>query len=83
MSAVIGHDHGHAHGHDYHSGGILRWVTSEQAAIALYGANWNKNIDDIADTFYVNYTFGPSVAGLADFDPVKMQASAQFPSDNL
>ena len=26
MSAVIDHHHDHAHGHDYHAGGIMRWV---------------------------------------------------------
>jgi len=30
MSAVIGHEHDHAHGHDYHPGGVMRWVNSHK-----------------------------------------------------
>jgi len=43
-------------------GGILRWVTTEAAAIRLYGANWNKLIDDIPDSFFVNYRVGAPIA---------------------
>lgn len=57
-------------------GGILRWITSEALARAYYGSNWNKNIDDIPDAFYTNYTFGPDVEEEADFQPSsEMEAS--------
>ena len=39
-------------------GGILRWIMTEAAAARLYGANWNKMIDDIPDSFFVNYKMG-------------------------
>lgn len=51
-------------------GGVLRWVKSEEAAIALYGADWNKNVDDIPDAFYLNYTFGTDIASATDFSPI-------------
>ena len=28
-------------------GGVLRWISSEAVAVRLYGADWNKEIDDI------------------------------------
>jgi hypothetical protein len=64
-------------------GGVLRWVSSEAVATALYGASWNTNIDDISDAFYANYTFGADVSGLSDFNPSTVQASVQYPSDSL
>ena len=64
-------------------GGVLRAIASEQAAMELYGANWNMNIDDISDTFYANYSFGLIVNSLADFNPAMVEASVTFPSDSL
>lgn len=49
-------------------GGILRWITTETMAKVLYGENWNTRIDDIADTFYTNYTFGNDIAEPSDYD---------------
>jgi hypothetical protein len=50
-------------------GGVLRWVKTEAAAIALYGSDWNKKIDDIADAFYANYNFGTDIESTTDFSP--------------
>jgi plastocyanin len=36
--------------------GSLRYVASEAVATALYGSAWNKNIDDVPDSFFSNYT---------------------------
>ena len=47
--------------------GILRWMTSEAVAASLYGTNWNKNVDDVADTFFTNYTVGSSVSVSGDY----------------
>lgn len=43
-------------------GGTLRWVASEDVAKQLFGADWNKMIDDVADSFFVNYKIGDPVA---------------------
>jgi len=39
-------------------GGKLRSIVSEANAINLYGANWAKNVVDVIDSFFVNYTVG-------------------------
>ena len=50
------------------AGGSLRWITSEQAAVALYGADWNRKVDDIPDAFFFTYKEGEPVAFAGDFD---------------
>lgn len=40
------------------NGGALRAIASEAEATALYGADWNKKIDDVPDAFFTNYTVG-------------------------
>lgn len=49
-------------------GGLLRWVKTEALATAFYGATWNQKVDDIADAFYTNYTFGPDIASEGDYN---------------
>lgn len=61
----------------------LRWITSEAVATALYGAAWNKNIDDLSDANYNDYTFGASIVASADFNPIATTQSVQYPSDSM
>lgn len=42
--------------------GVLSSVVSEANAISLYGANWNKKVIDVIDSFFVNYTIGAPLA---------------------
>lgn len=42
-------------------GGVLRWVSSEAVAVKLYGAEWNKLVQDISDAFIGNYTMGSAI----------------------
>jgi len=42
-------------------GGVLRDIPNEATAHALFGPQWNQMIDDIADSFFVNYTVGAPV----------------------
>ncbi|MEI7512668.1 MAG: hypothetical protein WCK01_04395 [Candidatus Uhrbacteria bacterium] len=49
--------------------GSLRWVKTEDIAKTLYGANWNTMVDDISDTFFMNYTFGPDIDFASAFNP--------------
>lgn len=51
------------------AGGVLRWVTTEAIARALYGDDWNKLIDDVPDSFFTNYTVGSSIDEPGDYDP--------------
>lgn len=48
--------------------GVLRWVKTESIAQELYGANWNKMIDDIPVLFFVNYKIGEEIASAANYD---------------
>lgn len=50
-------------------GGVLRWIKTEALAVALYGATWNKQIDDVSDAFFTNYTVGADIEKTSDFDP--------------
>ncbi len=54
----------------------LRWITSEAVAIALYGTNWNKMIEDIPDAFFSNYTIGANINSASDFYPPSVSANA-------
>jgi hypothetical protein len=43
-------------------GGMLRWVSTEAIASSLYGSTWNTMIDDVPDSFFVNYTIGDPIS---------------------
>ncbi len=58
------------------AGGRLRWVKTEAAAVALFGGNWNKQIDDISDSFFVNYKSGTDIASASDFNPTAVKNAA-------
>lgn len=49
-------------------GGILRWITSEDVARALYGDDWNTQVDDLSDAYFLNYLIGRPVETPADHD---------------
>lgn len=57
-------------------GGVLRWIKTEAAAIALYGADWNKKVEDVPDAFFTNYSVGAEIAIAADFDVNSEKAAA-------
>jgi len=47
-------------------GGVLRWAKTEDVARGWFGPDWNQNVDDITEAFYVNYTFGAPVENALD-----------------
>lgn len=57
-------------------GGVLHWVKTEALARAYYGIDWNTKVDDIADAFYTNYTFGTDIEVEADYSPTAEMASS-------
>ncbi len=63
--------------------GVLRWVTSESTASALYGSTWNTKVDDIADTFYTDYQFGMDIILAQDFVIANEQNAAPSINDNF
>ena len=58
------------------AGGKLRWIKDEATATALYGADWSKNVEDVPDAFFVNYTSGTNIAAAASFDKAAVTAAA-------
>lgn len=56
--------------------GTLRWVETETAAAALYGADWNTKVDDIPDPFFINYKVGSPISSATDFVPSAISLAA-------
>jgi hypothetical protein len=42
--------------------GTLRWIASPEVAVKHYGASWAKNVEDVPDTFFLNYQLGQAVS---------------------
>lgn len=57
-------------------GGVRRWVASADTAKAIYGAAWNKQIDDVPDAFWTNYKSGTDVISAADFNATAVKAAS-------
>jgi len=57
-------------------GGQLRWVQTEEAATALYGATWNKNVDDVSEAFFTDYRAGADIATSSAFNPTAARDAA-------
>lgn len=64
------------------AGGTRRWVTTEAIAIALYGSNWNTQIDDVPDSFFTNYPLGDAIDSTTEFNKTAvMNANTNINSD--
>ncbi len=64
-------------------GGDLRWIKTEVAAGSLYGADWNKKVDDIPDTFFTDYRFGADINNATDYNKTAELTSAPTIDSNL
>lgn len=42
-------------------GGVLRWITTESIAQALYGPTWASMVRDVPDGYFPNYSFGSDI----------------------
>ncbi len=51
------------------TGGVLRWITSETVANALYGGAWASFVDDVPDTFFTNYRIGLPIEQSGQYSP--------------
>lgn len=58
------------------AGGVLRWVKTEAVAKSLYGDMWAKMVDDVADSFFVNYTVGAEINQASDYDKAAEMAKS-------
>jgi len=59
------------------AGGTLRWVKTEAIASALYGANWSAMVEDVPDSFFVNYIVGTAIESAAAFNVAEVTAAAK------
>ncbi len=60
--------------------GTLRAIGSESVAKKLYGADWNKMIDDVPDGFFSNYTLSGNLDVASSFS-VTAEKNAAFSID--
>lgn len=58
------------------AGGTLRHVTTEDIAIALFGSTWNKQIDDVPDGFFSNYTVGNEITNSTNYSATAEKTQA-------
>ncbi|MDF1496810.1 MAG: cupredoxin domain-containing protein [Patescibacteria group bacterium] len=63
-------------------GGVLRAIGSEELAQTLYNINWNQQIDDLPDAFFINYKMGSPIATAAEFKPADVMNSVSSISEN-
>ena len=49
--------------------GVLRWIETEAIAKHFYGDQWHLLVDDIPDSFFVNYKIGTSIGSIDDYNP--------------
>ncbi|MCK9361462.1 Ig-like domain-containing protein [Patescibacteria group bacterium] len=64
-------------------GGVLRWAKTEDTVREWFGNDWNKNVDDISEAFYVNYTFGEPINGPYDVSLQVIADTARTVNANL
>ena len=61
----------------------LRWIKTEAVGIALYGSNWNRQIDDLSDSLYMDYAFGADINAAGDYDRAGLETRLRYVSDTL
>lgn len=57
--------------------GTLRWITTGELAVALYGSNWATLVEDVSDAFFVNYTIGDPIDSADDYDKAEEMADSE------
>lgn len=63
--------------------GLLRWIKTEALAKALYGENWSLLVDDVPDSFFVNYDVGDPVENESEYEPEGEEEETDSISCNL
>lgn len=62
-------------------GGVLRHLATADLASAIFGATWEQKIVAVPEVFTTNYTFGPDINNLSDYDLAAQQAVASIDQD--
>lgn len=53
----------------------LRPIASESVAREIFGVDWARQVDDLPEPFFTNYTVGASVTAASDYIPAALLAS--------
>jgi hypothetical protein len=62
--------------------GILRWITSENIANALYGQSWKTGVDEVSVADFPLYRFGSPIYDEQEYDRYGY-SDVQTPSQNI
>lgn len=60
--------------------GTIRWITTEDVAIAIYGADWADYVIDVAATLFPRFTEGDDLDGVENTDTDAMKTRDQVNS---
>lgn len=60
----------------------LRWVTTQDIAVSLYGSAWNTQIDDVPDAFFSNYNMGGDIETAGDYVLLEVTAAEDDINDD-
>jgi plastocyanin len=63
-------------------GGVLHHVSSEGVAVSMYGTSWNKQIDDVPDGFFTNYTIGSAITTASQYVTADVKAGTTDINDD-
>ena len=63
--------------------GVLHWITTESIATQLYGLAWNKQISDVPDVFFANYTVGAPITSKEMYSPSTESSSVPTVQENI
>ncbi|MFA6131362.1 MAG: hypothetical protein WC730_03840 [Patescibacteria group bacterium] len=58
--------------------GTIHWIESETVATNFAGSNWNTQIHDVPDTFFVDYTVGTSLMDADAYDGMMWKDGSNY-----
>lgn len=47
---------------------VLRWLSTSDVAVQLFGSAWSKNVNDLSEAFAPNYSFGTQISASPDYN---------------
>lgn len=62
-------------------GGVVHWLKTAEVAVAIFGADWEKQIVPVPEAIFTNYTSGAEISAAADYNLATEQAVASIDED--
>ena len=59
--------------------GVLRRITTGEAAENIFGSDWPSILEVIPDPYVVNYSMGENINKLGDYDPKQEKVTSKLP----